>query len=134
MVIHIRNTYMPFGLHQVNMLHVKDHAYHLHMYGLWDDEEWAIINAYVEMYIQMENAPMPSGMRFLSPLSAFDGDDRWVYFPELCHDIEYDFEFTRLAQVQEGSHIIFDDEDYDEDATIPPDDISDITDVFPDMF
>lgn len=127
-MIRIQHRYMPYGIHQINMLHVYDHAYTLHLLGMWDDCEYHVIASYIQAYIEMENAPMPSGFRFLSPLSTYDGTDRWVYFTELCHDIEYDYEFTIIEQMNEGSHIIFDD-NYDEDATIATIDVDEMSEI-----
>ena len=123
-MLNIRNTYMPFNDHQVNMVNVWNHAYTLHLQGLWDDEEYMIINAYIEGVIELENAPMPSAFKFLSPLSWSSQEDRWVYFTELCYDIEADY---RLVTTQPENHIF--DVDYNDEDTISVSDWSGFTDI-----
>ena len=74
---------------QVNMENALNAAAMMNMRGFYNDATYYGIKMWIEAYMSMENAPMPSGVLFISPVF-----NRRVSFLELCRDLDNNWRET----------------------------------------
>ncbi|AQA27286.1 P3 [Amphibola crenata associated bacilladnavirus 1] len=105
----IINTHMPFSdngeLIQVDMQKALSCLMFFNTLGIYNDATYYGIKLWMDAYMTIGNAPMPSGVLFKSPLGGYVG------FTQLMAELEQEW------AAREAFHLTIDEEEVDDDES-----------------